>query len=292
MQSLKEQIKAKSIQQGADLFGVASIDRFANVPAEHHPSSIYPEAKSVIVIGRRILRGSLRSVEEGTNTIDFTMYGSGWLQKQILPMTIYRTVQFIEDLGWESVPLYPYPTNIQPEGIAVAPGRPAPNVTIDFEFAAVAAGLGEIGLGGFLLTPAYGPRQRLGIILTDAKLEADSLSANKLCDKCGECAASCPLEALDVNRISNYVVADKSSEVAGIDYNHCKTCKNGVFGNVFHQDGLPDRLAAICVRSCIDHLERAGRLSTKFNTEFRLRKPWSVDKLGKVKVGESKKSQI
>jgi hypothetical protein len=50
-----EEIDSKSLKEasksfGTDLIGIASIDRFADLPAEKNPLSIFPEAKSVIVI--------------------------------------------------------------------------------------------------------------------------------------------------------------------------------------------------------------------------------------------------
>ncbi len=60
----------------------------------------------------------------------------------------------------------------------------------------VAAGLGELGENGSLLTPEHGPHQRLIAIVTDAELPADELYGGKaLCRKCGSCASACPMKA-------------------------------------------------------------------------------------------------
>ena len=48
--------------EGADLVGIAGIDRFAELPPEKHPAAILPEAKSVIVLGKRVTRGMVVSV--------------------------------------------------------------------------------------------------------------------------------------------------------------------------------------------------------------------------------------
>ncbi|MDR2502334.1 MAG: hypothetical protein LBC78_03690, partial [Oscillospiraceae bacterium] len=66
--------------------------------------------------------------------------------------------------------------------------------------AAAAAGLGEFGWMGIILTPEYGPRNRFGVILTTLELEPDSMySGQRLCnpEKCGICAAVCPTGALE-----------------------------------------------------------------------------------------------
>ncbi|MEM1562698.1 MAG: (4Fe-4S)-binding protein, partial [Candidatus Bathyarchaeia archaeon] len=60
-----EEVKNLARKLGADLVGVAPIERFKDVPAHMHPASILPEAKSIIVVGRQIVRGALRGIEEG-----------------------------------------------------------------------------------------------------------------------------------------------------------------------------------------------------------------------------------
>jgi epoxyqueuosine reductase len=62
---------------------------------------------------------------------------------------------------------------------------------------AVAAGLGEIGTSGALLTPAYGPRQRVLCLVTDAELNADAPFAPAgVCKRCAACVEACPMGAL------------------------------------------------------------------------------------------------
>jgi epoxyqueuosine reductase len=283
MENLTREIKNFAQGEGADLVGIATMDRFAELPPEHHPASIFPEAKSVIMVGRRILRGSLRGNEEGTNLFDYLVYGYNWLERDFIPLLVYRLTQFIEDQGWEAVPLYPYPTEVKPEGIAVAPDKPAPNVTLDFNLAAVAAGLGEIGYGDVFLSPEYGTRQRFGMIITDAELEADPLFTGTICDRCEQCVKDCPLGAMSRENGERTVnIAGRSFTVAAVDYEACGRCKNGAEPNTFHPEGRPDRLGAICMRSCVHQLEQAGKLGSAFKHPLRNRSPWKRDSLGKV----------
>ena len=69
---------------------IAGIDRFDGLPPQHHPASIFPEARSVIVLGRRITRGTLRGVEEGTQFSNYRLYGYDWLDNRFVAMTVYR----------------------------------------------------------------------------------------------------------------------------------------------------------------------------------------------------------
>ncbi len=62
---------------------------------------------------------------------------------------------------------------------------------------AVAAGLGTVGRLGLVLTPEFGPRQRFGMITTDADLSKDMLrrdlsKVTHVCDKCMACVQNCP----------------------------------------------------------------------------------------------------
>ena len=68
MQNLDQLIRESMKKEGIDLIGFASRERFATVDAQHNPFSIFPEGKTVIMLGKRICRGSLRGVEEGEPT--------------------------------------------------------------------------------------------------------------------------------------------------------------------------------------------------------------------------------
>jgi epoxyqueuosine reductase QueG len=63
---------------------------------------------------------------------------------------------------------------------------------------AVAAGLGEIGKSGALLTKEHGPHQRCIVIVTDAELPTDTIAKpEQYCKDCEICAETCPMQALN-----------------------------------------------------------------------------------------------
>ena len=280
MNDISKIIKDALKKEGIDLIGFASKDRFAGVDPAHNPFSIFPEGKTVIMLGKRICRGALRGVEEGTNFGDYKLFGANWLEDEFLSLACYNLVRVIEDEGWEAVPIFPNPVELTPTGISVAEGRPAPNVVPDFDYAAVACGIGEIGLNGLLLTPKFGSRQRFHMIITDAEIESSPLLETSVCDGCGKCAEACPLGAISIEDAETVDVCGKKMKVAKIDYKKCSVCKNGACPNRLYNKGKPDRVAALCNRTCLCHLESEEKLENSFHEQFRKRDAWAIDSYG------------
>lgn len=62
--------------------------------------------------------------------------------------------------------------------------------------AAVAAGLGGLGMNDLFLHPQYGPAVRLGTLFTDAPLPCEEHPYQTPCTGCGCCVRACPAGAL------------------------------------------------------------------------------------------------
>lgn len=216
MKLTSEIIKEKACFLGADLVGIAPIERFAGTGPEKDPRLIAPAAKSVIGLGFRVLRGSMRGIESGTQFYQYPAMGVRNIDCNIAPHTLRRLACVLEDAGFEGVTLMAETDRrpadqkgTDPErdfsykytAIPVAPDKPAPDIQIDFEQAAYLCGMGEIGCGGFFLTPEFGPLQRFAFILTDVELEPDPIVPATLCDQCGKCSEACPGKAIvrDIN---------------------------------------------------------------------------------------------
>lgn len=69
---------------------------------------------------------------------------------------------------------------------------------------AQAAGLGQIGRHGLLLTPPqFGGRVRLGVVTTDLDLVEDQVHKSNLaslCDHCDKCVRTCPGKAIPTDK--------------------------------------------------------------------------------------------
>ncbi len=287
MDQLTQAFLAFAKEKRADLVGIAPIERFADVPAEHHPRSIFPECRSVIVLGKRITRGTLRGIEEGTQFELYGQYGLSWLADRMLAITTIALATWLEDNRWEACPVQDLPPQVPPSGVAVRPEAPAPNVMIDMRQAAVRAGLGEIGFAGEVLTSEYGPRQRFQLILTDAPLTPTPLPTALVCDQCMACVTSCPLDAISLERKKTVTIDSLTFTVGEIDYSKCRSCQNGARPNPHHPSGDPDRLGALCMRSCVDHLDRVGAISNSLENPFRNRPAWQVNAQGQSSLQET-----
>ena len=276
-----QQVKAAAKQFGADLVGIASTDALRDLPAEINPLSIHSRARSVIVLGRKVLRGALRGVEQG-NELDnaYPHFGLYLLEDNFLAKTTYDVTIWMEKQGFEAVPLFAYDVERQPAGVPVAAGKPAPNVILQYRILAQAAGLGETGLSGLFLTPEFGPRQRFAMLVSDAELEPDAPFTPHLCDDCGACVTACPLDALDAEKGQPFGFTGFERNVAARSNARCLKCRNGAVQTNEGRFNTVDRMAAACNRACIAALEARGAVQEPFAIPFRQSPPWGRDLLG------------
>lgn len=310
-----QDIKAAAKRMGADIVGIGSIDRWDTAPIQMDPKQIMPNAKSVIALGFRVLRGSLRGVEEGTYFSNYSAMGYGGITYLYMPMTVINLSKMIEDAGYEAVPMghqsdwraidnvgYLRENYSRP----VAPDKAAPDVMISLRIAAYLCGLGEIGYSKMLLTPEFGPRQRVGIIITELELEPDPImEPGTLCNRCMACVRECPGGCIPADKTVKANIHGKEIEWADVDMGKCsftfrgaEKCAEGETGSY-----LPERTdvkpasfspfyhkprnlyntgqavcgAKGCTRACMVSLEKRGLLKNKFENPFRTKKLWTVD---------------
>ena len=228
----KEKIKEFAISAGLDLFGVANIERFDGAPPRMHPASIFPEARSVIVVGRRIVRGGWRGIEEGTYWPSYTYFDyHGLLNTLFIHLPLYETACLIEDYGYEAVPYYPGVPELQPPAESLRPGGVAPEVHLAIRIAGVAAGVGEMGWSKVFLTKKFGPRQRLAAIITDMPLEPDTLvKPGSICKRCMQCVKECPSGAIPHIKEKKTVeikIEDKTYQWADVHMGKCTLSYHG-----------------------------------------------------------------
>ncbi len=227
-----QQVKEAGVAAGLDAVGIANIERLEGAPEQMQMANIFPECKSVIMTLRRIPRGVYRGIEEGTHWSNYTFYGYNRLNSFFRPLGTYRLACFIEDHGWEAVPVYPGVPEATPTRAPVREGQVGADVFPAIRIAAVAAGLGECGWSKVFLTRRFGPRQRLGMILTDAELEPDPLvEPNSICTLCMACAQVCGGHAIphiNENKFVEIQIEDKTYRWGDVDMGKCTATHHGL----------------------------------------------------------------
>lgn len=223
-------VKDCAIKGGADLCGIASVERFKDGPPETHPLSLFPDAKSVIVYASRILKGCYKGIQEGTDWSTYWIYGYGSGIYSSLGNATGAIAALLEEHGYEAVASPGGHTLLDeapPAREPLAKGKLPPCIMLHMRVAAALAGLGELGWSKVFLTPEFGPRQRFDILLTDAELEPDPLLEEHLCDKCMACVRKCPGKALGGERQS-ITVEDREFEWGTVDCGKCKVTHWGL----------------------------------------------------------------
>jgi len=221
-----EFIKIKAREYGADIVGIGNIEHYKGTAPEHDPKMICPTAKCVIGLAIGMPEGMIRVLENGKQQYALTSLYTKTASEELFIMLLLRLARLIEDEGYEAC-LQRSTPNIKAHNdfgtnpeiiectrlgstISVEEGKPAPEVLIDFAQSAVICGIGSISYKGGILTPEYGPFQRLAFIITNAPLETDPVFKENICDSCGECIAACPGKAI--------LEDEKIVEIAGNKY--------------------------------------------------------------------------
>lgn len=210
------QIKELLSGLGADLCGIASVDRFTDAPEGFHPRDILPECRSVIVFAKRFPKGSLRCGVKSPYTITRNA-----LTAELDAMAL-KLCTALEEHGIIAVPTgtISHSRNDEKTGRRHGP--------FSAKHAAVLAGLGRIGRNTLLVTPEFGNMVWLCAVLADAQLQPDEMLSGSPClDGCSLCADNCPAGALGAPEMNqNACRTHAFRPVADEDFTiKCNTCR-------------------------------------------------------------------
>lgn len=190
-QSLRQLILDSCRNLRIPLAGIAPVSRWRNplfhpwIPASFHPDAIFPETRSVLVIGLAV---QLPVLETSPSIWYRELYKT---VNSLLDQYTYQIATMLTDAGCQAVFVprdgYGSITVLQKNPIAFFSHR----------HAAVLAGLGSFGMNNMVLTPEFGPRVRFGSVFITADITPDPLISEELCIRCTNCVRHCPVGALD-----------------------------------------------------------------------------------------------
>ncbi len=178
-----KQAKKIMLSLGADLCGIASIDRFDDAPKGFHPLDVLPTCKSVISFACRLPVGILKC----NSNIPYTR-----TRNSLTPKLDAIALDFCIEMEKYGIVCVPIPTNESQYDANTDRWRSI----VSQKHAAQAAGLGTIGRHSLLITPEYGSMVWLGCVLCEEELEPDQLK-DRVCVNCNKCVDACPVNALN-----------------------------------------------------------------------------------------------
>jgi len=177
------EIEKMAIRLGAVAAGVSSVATLSKANAVD--SNIMVSAKTILVIACSHSRAALDSKNLQVKQNDtMATYEKVRAISRELAMTL-------ECQGYSALAIPPFLPMDMSDGKYGMVG------SVDLRRAAVEAGIGTYGKSGLVLVKGFGPRVRLGAVLTSAPLKPTRKKVASLCpEKCQVCLLGCPGKAL------------------------------------------------------------------------------------------------
>ncbi|MGE5626612.1 MAG: 4Fe-4S binding protein [Solirubrobacterales bacterium] len=201
---------------GADVCGIAPVERFIDMPAGFSPKDIYKETKSVVVFAKRVPNGSMLC----DNRVVYTQVTATALME--IDRIAYNACCHMHKIGIDAVMIpsddpYEYWDEENSDGKGI----------LSLKHAGVLAGLGVMGKSTILINKDLGNMLQLGAILINVETEYDDVIDEDYCKNCKVCINNCPAGALDgktVNqKLCRSIVTVKSSR--GFSLYNCNKCR-------------------------------------------------------------------
>lgn len=181
-------VKQLAYNLGADLCGIAPVERFQQAPKGFHPCDVLLECRSVIVFGATWPESSLKQGSAIYTMARDLMADKLDLVAKALALelrgegAIVSPISSMNDCRWDE------------DGRRRGP--------ISLKHAAELAGLGRIGRNTLLVNQRYGNMIWLGAVLTDSELACDAVVDRQFCPAgCRACQEACPANAISSDRL-------------------------------------------------------------------------------------------
>ncbi|MDD3695549.1 MAG: hypothetical protein PHG44_06225 [Lentisphaeria bacterium] len=244
-------VKQHAYSLGADLVGVANIERWENAPLLMSPLGLMPDGRSVLVCAVHHTDAMIEIGGESTPH-ELGSYSYQYYMNNKLDYLSYRLGCFLEDHGYRAIPITA--SNIwryrEYKGLKSVFAPDMSHI-----YASVCAGLSEMGYHGLAMTPEYGARNRFVSIVSDAPLLPDPLlPGDTLCDNCGQCISHCLTKAFthEVDGKVSLKIEDKTYSFANKNLWRCAWSEH------FGLDGEAEIPAKVDEAATLKRIKEAG----------------------------------
>ena len=196
-----DEVKKYAIDLGIDKAGIAEAERADRTPMFFaSPFSVLKDAKTMVSLCAKYPEGTFEHSREDIFVILSTFASVRQTLLNELSEAAFRLAKFLGKKGYKAVPLDSYIPVDERRWIGCM---------LSHRYIGQLAGLGDIGVNNFLLTPEWGPRVELTSVITDAPLEPDGPRlAGKIyeetCRRCFKCVETCPPQALSREKMPPY----------------------------------------------------------------------------------------
>ena len=165
-----EYIKQKALEYGATVCRIGKV--YDEPDIQKDPKMILPSAKCIIGFAFAVPKGLYAAMERGSQYYTYVTEGVKYIDEEFAEIFLFKIGNMIENEGYDACLQRTVPNlkakgdkTTNPEVVdtfelisdPVEPGKPAPDVIIDFGKAAAACGIGEMGLNGKIIAKDHGP---------------------------------------------------------------------------------------------------------------------------------------
>lgn len=214
---MKEELREKVLELGANICGFADVKRFENAPKGFHPCDIFLDCKTVISFGIALPKG----LYEANSPLIYSHYNNFACPQ--VDRIAFETAAFIETTyHGTAVPLpcdapYDYWDEEKMEGRGL----------LSMKHVAYLSGIGTLGKNTLLLNRTYGNRLILGCVLTDLDMESDEFADTICHEHCALCIQSCPVGAISDRGVDQKLCRRNSygKTKRGFDTVECNRCR-------------------------------------------------------------------
>ncbi len=219
--------KAKIIDWGADLIGVADVEPLKELKV--NPIDLLSGFKRAVSIAIQLPGSIFETISDKPTPMYSAIYQTA---NRILDEIAFKTAVTLQKDGFYSLPV-PASQILDPKKWYAA---------ISHKAVARMAGIGWQGKNLLLITPQYGSRVRLVSILTQAPLQTDAPIKNR-CGECMMCRDSCPATAIKgISTDGHYKNRNEA-----LFFSRCVEKLTGEFSQL---PGISAPICGICIKVC------------------------------------------